>query len=64
MKNQHDKFASILNLVQSFQQQEERERMIEIAEKQKMLVNEEADRLENMDSWKARVLGLRRRDVL
>ena len=64
MKNQHDKFASVLNLVQSFQQEEERERMIEIAEKQKMLVDEEADRLESMDSWKARVLGLRRKDIL
>jgi len=64
MKNQEDKYASVLNLVQSFQEQEERERMIEIAEKQKLLVNEELDRLETMDSWKARVLGLRREDVL
>ena len=38
--------------------------MIEIAEKQKMLVDEEAEKLENMDSWKARVLGLRKEDVL
>jgi len=64
MKNQEDKYASVLNLVQSFQEQEERERMIEIAEKQKLLVSEELDRLETMDSWKARVLGLRREDVL
>lgn len=64
MKNQQDKFASVLNLVQSFQEQEERERMIEIAEKQKQLVNEEIDRIESMDSWKARVLGLRKEDVL
>lgn len=64
MKNQQDKFASILNLVQSFQEQEERERMIEIAEKQKQLVEDEIDRIEDMDSWKARVLGLRKEDVL
>jgi len=64
MKNQQDKFASILNLVQSFQEQEERQRMVEIAEKQKQLVNEEIDRIEDMDSWKARVLGLRKEDVL
>jgi len=64
MKNQQDKYASILNLVQSFQEQEERQRMVEIAEKQKQLVNEEIDRIEDMDSWKARVLGLRKEDVL
>ena len=64
MKNKQDRFASILNLVQSFQEEEERTRMVEIAEKQKQLVDEEIDRLEDMDSWKARVLGLRREDVL
>ena len=64
MKNKQDKYASILNLVQSFQEQEERNRMIEIAEKQKMLVEEEIDKLESMDSWKARVMGLRKEDVM
>lgn len=64
MKNKQDKFASVLNLVQSFQDYEERNRMIEMAEKQKLLVDKEADRLEDMDSWKARILGLRREDVL
>jgi len=64
MKNKQNEFASILNLVQSFQQQEERERMIEIAEKQKKLVEQEADKLESMDSWKSRILGLRREDIL
>lgn len=64
MKNKQDGLASVLNLVQSFQEFEERNRMIEIAEKQKLLVSEEADRLENMDSWKARVLGLRKEDIL
>ena len=64
MKNRQDQFASVLSLVQSFQQKEERERMIEIAEKQKMLVENEVDRLESMDSWKSRILGLRKRDVL
>jgi len=64
MKDKKNQYASVLNLVQSFQEYEERKRMIEIAEKQKMLVNEEADRVESMDSWKARILGLRRDDVL
>lgn len=64
MKDKKDNYASVLNLVQSFQEYEERQRMIDIAEKQKMLVDEEADRMENMDSWKARILGLRREDIL
>lgn len=64
MKNKQDKYASILNLVQSFQEQEERNRMIEIAEKQKLLVDKEIDKIESMDSWKARVMGLRKEDVM
>jgi hypothetical protein len=56
--------ASILALVQAFQNEEERERMVMIAEKQKILVEEEADRLESMPSWKARVLGVSRGDVI
>lgn len=64
MKNKEDKFASILTLVKSFQEKEERDRMIEIAEMQKKLVDEEADRLEDMDSWKARIMGLRREDII
>jgi len=64
MKNKADEFASILSLVQSFQEEEERTRMIDIAEKQKMLVEKEADKLENMDSWKARIMGLRKQDVI
>jgi hypothetical protein len=64
MKNRENDFASVLNLVQSFQQKEERDRMIEIAEKQKLAVSEEVDNLESMDAWKSRILGLRREDVL
>jgi hypothetical protein len=64
IKNKQDKYGSILSLVQSFQEEEERSRMIDIAEKQKMLVEEEADRLESMDSWKARIMGLRKEDVI
>jgi hypothetical protein len=64
LKDKKDKFASVLTLVQSFQEEEERGRMIKIAEMQKKLVADEADKFENMDGWKARILGLRREDVL
>jgi len=56
--------ASILSLVRLFQDEEERKRMVLIAEMQKKTVDEEAERMENMASWKARVLGIGRDDIL
>ena len=38
--------------------------MIKIAEMQKQLVAKEAIELESMPDWKARVLGLRKEDVI
>ena len=38
--------------------------MVMIAEKQKSLVEEEADKIESMPSWKARVLGVSKNDVI
>ena len=64
IKNQHRNNASILSLVKLFQNETDRKRMIEMAEKQKLLITEEADRLENMDVWKARVLGISKDDVV
>lgn len=62
--NRQQENASIINLVQLFQDEEERKVMIRIAELQKRVVDEEADRLEKMPEWKARVLGISRSDVL
>jgi len=56
--------ASILSLVQLFQEEEEREVMIKIAQMQKQAASEEADRLESMPDWKARVLGISKEDVV
>jgi len=56
--------ASILALVQLFQEEEERAVMIKIAELQKQAAKEETDRLESMPSWKARVLGISKEDVI
>lgn len=64
VQNKQQQNASILNLVQLFQEEEEREVMIKIAEMQKAAVSEEADLLESMPDWKARVLGLRKEDVI
>lgn len=59
-----DKNASILSLVQAFQNEEERKFMVQLAEKQKMDVEAEANRIESVDAWKARVLGIDKRDVI
>ena len=58
LKNKSKENATIISLVKSFQSEHERRRMIELAEMQKILVEEETTRLENMDSWKAKVLGI------
>jgi hypothetical protein len=47
-----------------FQDEEERKNMIRIAEMQKQLVKEEAERLEGMSAFKARVLGISKEDVI
>lgn len=60
----HQKNASIINLVELFQDEQERKMMIRIADLQNRAVAEEADRLENMSSWKARILGISKEDAL
>jgi len=63
--DQHQqKNASILNLVELFQDEAERKMMIQIAEMQKQAVKEEADKLETMSSWKARILGISKEDAI
>lgn len=64
MKNKHKENASILALVQYFQDEEERVNMVKIAEMQKALVKNEAQRLEGMAEWKARILGLDMEDAI
>jgi len=64
MKNKQKESASFLSIVQLFQEEEERANMVRIAEMQKELIKEEAQRLEGMAAWKARVLGISIDDVL
>lgn len=64
IQNKARENASILALVQFFQDDEERVNMVKIAEMQKALVKEEAERLEGMAEWKARFLGMSIEDVL
>jgi len=64
MKKMHRENASFLSIVQLFQEEEERKTMLEIAEMQKQIVRKEADKLENMSEWKARVLGISKDDTI
>lgn len=64
IKNKHKDNASILSLVRVFQNEADRKRMVEMAEKQKLLINQEADELERMDVWKARVLGISKDEAI
>jgi len=64
MKKMQKENASFLSIVQLFQEEEERKTMVRIAEMQKETVKEEAERLEGMAEWKARVLGIGQQDVL
>ena len=38
--------------------------MVQMAEKQKLDIEAEANRIEGMDSWKARVLGIDKSDII
>lgn len=63
LKNKNKENATILSLVKNFQIEDERRRMVELAEMQKKLVDEEVTRLDNMESWKARILGISKHDA-
>ena len=62
--NRQDKNASILALVESFQNEEDRKLMIKMAEMQKKIVRKEANEIESMGEWKSRVLGVRKDAVI
>jgi|SRR6056300_474456 len=64
MKRKTRENASILSIVHLFQEKEERDNMVRMAEMQKQLVKEEAENLENMDVWFARVVGIHKDDAI
>ena len=64
LANKQKETASFLSIVQLFQEEEERKNMVRIAEMQKEIIKEEAQKLEGMSAWKARVLGIGIDDVL
>lgn len=64
MKRQQRDNASILSVVQMFQDEKERKNMLRIAQIQREVIAKEADRLENMDMYMARILGVEKDDLI
>ena len=64
ISNLQQRNASVLALVQLFQEEEERQLMIKMADMQKTVVEDEADKIEQMVDWKARVLGISRQEIV
>ena len=64
LKAKGEENGSMFALVEAFQEREERDRMIMMAELQNKLIEEEADRLESMDDYKARILGISKKELL
>tara|TARA_R110000772_G_scaffold4303_2_gene15119 strand:- start:14266 stop:15339 length:1074 start_codon:yes stop_codon:yes gene_type:complete len=64
IKDAHKTNATILSLVQAFQEKSERDVMLDIANKQREAIEEEINAMETMDSFKCRILGIGKSDVL
>ena len=64
MKKNNKDHASFLAIVHMFQEEEERKNMVHMAEMQKKLIKKEAERMEGMAEWKARILGISQDDAI
>lgn len=64
LEKEKQQSISILNLVEAFQEERERKLMLEMAEKQKEIIKEEADKIEDMSSWKARIMGISKYEAI
>lgn len=64
MKNKHKENASILSIITLFQEEDERHNLVRMVEMEKALRKEDAERLESMDEWVVRVMGVEKDDVI
>jgi hypothetical protein len=63
IQGRQEENASILSLVELFQDEKERSIMLKMVEMQKQAIDEEVDLIESMPEWKARVLGVGRDEI-
>jgi hypothetical protein len=64
IQDQTSRNASLVGLVEEFQTEEGRKRMLKIANMQRQLVKEQAEKFETMSEFKARVLGISKYDAV
>tara|TARA_R100000008_G_scaffold86663_1_gene80736 strand:+ start:9595 stop:10686 length:1092 start_codon:yes stop_codon:yes gene_type:complete len=64
LSKQIKEHASILNLVEMWKDEENRKKMIHLAEMRKKAIKEEVDRLTDMDEIKARIMGLSEEEAI
>jgi hypothetical protein len=64
LKKQNRENVNILNIVEAWKDEKTRREMIAISKKRKQVVAEEVDEFAEMDEFTARILGLRKEDVL
>lgn len=64
MEQMQSENSSILNLVFAWKQEEYREKMIMLAEKQKQALSEEVEKTSSVEDWKAIIKGLDPKEVL
>lgn len=62
LRNQEN--ASILNIVEAWKDEKTRQEMIKLSERRAITVSKEVDEFTAMDDFTARILGLRREDVI
>lgn len=64
LKNQGKHAGNIVDLVINFQEYEQRTMMLNMADMRLKLVEDEANRLESLDEFKARVFGISKQELL
>lgn len=64
LKNQGRDEVSFLNIVQLAQEEQERKNMLRLAELQRAAISEEANRLESLDDFVCRIMGVSKEEVI
>lgn len=64
LKNQGSSDVSFIHIVQLAQEETERKNMIRLAELQRAAISEEANRLETLDSFVCRIMGVSKEEVI
>lgn len=64
LKNQAKDDTSFVSVVQLAQDEQERKNMLRLAELQRAAISEEANRLESMEEFRCRIMGVSKEDVI